>query len=117
MEPKGFAVKKVVIIYFSVRSCALDPDIGKYRWHYQTTPGDSWDYNSCMDMITTTLRMNDTPTKVILHAPKNGFFYVINRVTGKLISAKPFVETTWASQVDSVTGRPVEIAKRTLRKR
>ena len=87
---------------------ALDPDIGKYRWHYQTTPGDSWDYNSCMDMITTTLKINDTPTKVILHAPKNGFFYVINRVTGKLISAKPFVETTWASQVDSVTGRPVE---------
>jgi quinohemoprotein ethanol dehydrogenase len=87
---------------------ALDPDTGEYRWHYQTTPGDAWDYNSCMDMITTTLNINGRQTKVILHAPKNGFFYVINRETGKLISAEPFVETTWASRIDMQTGRPVE---------
>lgn len=89
---------------------ALDPDTGKYRWHYQTTPGDAWDYNSCMDIITTDLNIHGRQTKVILHAPKNGFFYVIDRQTGKLISAEPFVETTWASRIDLQTGRPVETA-------
>ncbi len=86
---------------------ALDPDTGEYKWHYQTTPGDSWDYNSCMDIVLTDLMIDGKKIKAILHAPKNGFFYVINRETGKLISAKPFVETTWASSVDSATGRPV----------
>lgn len=87
---------------------ALDPDTGEYKWHYQTTPGDSWDYNSCMDIVLAHLKIDGKKTKVMLHAPKNGFFYVINRETGKLISADPFVETTWASRVDSLTGRPVE---------
>ncbi len=86
---------------------ALDPDNGAYKWHYQTTPGDSWDYNSNMDIVLTDLRIKGVNTKVLMHAPKNGFFYVINRETGQLISAKPFVETTWATHVDSTTGRPV----------
>lgn len=86
---------------------ALNPDDGTYKWHYQTTPGDAWDYNSNMDIVLATLSVNGVATKVLLHAPKNGFFYVINRETGKLISAKPFVETTWASAIDSITGRPV----------
>lgn len=89
---------------------ALDPDTGEYRWHYQTTPGESWDYNSNMDIVLTELMINGKKTKVILHAPKNGFFYVINRETGKLISAEPFVETSWASHIDMNTGRPVERA-------
>lgn len=85
---------------------ALDPETGAYKWHYQTTPGDNWDYNSNMDIVLATINLGGRNTKVIMHAPKNGFFYVINRETGKLISAKPFVETTWASDVDSITGRP-----------
>jgi len=88
---------------------ALDPDDGKYLWHYQTTPGESWDYNSNMDIVLADLTIDGKPVKAILHAPKNGFFYVINRETGKLISAEPYVETSWASHIDMATGRPVEI--------
>jgi len=88
---------------------ALKPDTGEYLWHYQTTPGESWDYNSNMDIILTDLIIDDKAVKALLHAPKNGFFYVINRETGKLISAEPFVETTWASHIDLETGRPVEV--------
>jgi len=87
---------------------ALNPDNGKYLWHYQTTPGESWDYNSNMDIVLTDLMIDGKKTKAILHAPKNGFFYVINRETGKLISAEPFVKTTWASHIDMTTGKPVE---------
>ena len=90
---------------------ALDADTGEYRWHYQTTPGESWDYNSNMDIVLADLRLadDDEPIKAILHAPKNGFFYVIDRSTGKLVSAKAFVETTWATHIDIETGRPVEV--------
>ena len=87
---------------------ALDPDSGEYRWHYQTTPGESWDYNSSMDIVLADLVIDGRDVKAILHAPKNGFFYVIDRATGKLISAEPFTEITWASKVDLETGRPVE---------
>jgi quinohemoprotein ethanol dehydrogenase len=89
---------------------ALDPDTGEYKWHYQTTPGESWDFNSNMDIILADLSIDGEEIKAILHAPKNGFFYVINRANGKLISAKPFVKTTWASHIDLDSGRPVEIA-------
>lgn len=88
---------------------ALDADTGEYLWHYQTTPGESWDYNSNMDIVLADLQVGDEPIKALLHAPKNGFFYVINRKTGKLVSAEPFVETTWASHIDIETGRPVEV--------
>jgi quinohemoprotein ethanol dehydrogenase len=88
---------------------ALDADTGEYLWHYQTTPGESWDYNSNMDIVLADLQVDDKPIKAILHAPKNGFFYVINRETGKLVSAEPFTETTWASHIDIETGRPVEV--------
>jgi quinohemoprotein ethanol dehydrogenase len=91
---------------------ALDPDTGDYLWHYQTTPGETWDYNSNMDIVLADVQLgdeSDEPIKAILHAPKNGFFYVINRETGKLVSAEPFVETTWATHIDIETGRPVEV--------
>jgi quinohemoprotein ethanol dehydrogenase len=87
---------------------ALDADTGEYVWHYQTTPGESWDYNSAMDMQLATLTIDGEPKDVILHAPKNGFFYVIDRATGKLISAEPFAKVTWAKYVDKNSGRPVE---------
>jgi PQQ-dependent dehydrogenase (methanol/ethanol family) len=85
---------------------ALDPDTGKYLWHYQETPADSWDYTSTQQITLATLKIDGADRQVILHAPKNGFFYVIDRKSGKLISAKNFVPVTWADGVDIETGRP-----------
>jgi quinohemoprotein ethanol dehydrogenase len=88
---------------------ALNPNTGEYLWHYQTTPGETWDYNSNMDIVLADLTIDGGPVKALMHAPKNGFFYVLDRRTGKLISADPFAEVTWASKVDLATGRPVEL--------
>jgi quinohemoprotein ethanol dehydrogenase len=88
---------------------ALDPDTGEYRWHYQTVPGESWDYNSNMDIVLADLTIDGEVVKALMHAPKNGFFYIIDRATGKLISAEPFARTTWATHIDPETGRPVEV--------
>jgi alcohol dehydrogenase (cytochrome c)/quinohemoprotein ethanol dehydrogenase len=87
---------------------ALRPDTGQYVWHYQTTPGESWDYTATQHMILADLRIGDRDRKVLMQAPKNGFFYVIDRETGQLISARPFVPVNWATGVDAVTGRPIE---------
>jgi quinohemoprotein ethanol dehydrogenase len=87
---------------------ALDADTGEYVWHYQTTPGESWDFNSTMDMVLADLDIEGKPRKVMLHAPKNGFFYVIDRDTGKPLSAEKLGKVTWAERVDMATGRPVE---------
>ena len=86
---------------------ALDPDTGKYVWHYQETPGDNWDFTSTQPMILADLKIDGKPRKVILHAPKNGFFFVIDRIDGKFISAKNFVEVNWATGYDA-SGRPIE---------
>ena len=88
---------------------ALDADTGAYRWHYQTTHGETWDFNSSMDMVLADLHINGRDVKALLHAPKNGFFYVLDRRDGSLISAEPFVDVNWASHVDLKTGRPVEM--------
>ncbi|MET0658942.1 MAG: PQQ-dependent dehydrogenase, methanol/ethanol family [Steroidobacteraceae bacterium] len=87
---------------------ALDINTGAYRWHYQTTPGDTWDYDSTSDIVLANLSIDGKPRKVILHAPKNGFFYVIDRTNGKVISAEPYTKVTWAERIDLRTGRPVE---------
>ena len=87
---------------------AVDADTGAYVWHYQTNPGETWDYNSAMDVELATLRIDGRLRDVLLHAPKNGFFYVIDRESGKLISAEPFAKVTWAERIDLSTGRPVE---------
>jgi quinohemoprotein ethanol dehydrogenase len=86
---------------------ALDADTGRYVWHYQTTPGDSWDYDSATDMTLATLTLDGQPRKVMMHAAKNGFFYVFDRVDGKLLSAEKLGTVTWAERVDLATGRPV----------
>ena len=88
---------------------ALDADTGKYVWHYQTNPGETWDYNSNMDIVLADLNIGGKPVKAIMHAPKNGFFYVIDRSNGKLISAEKIAKVTWASRIDLKTGRPVEV--------
>ena len=88
---------------------ALDPDTGKYKWHYQETPGDNWDYTSTQPMILADIKIAGKQRKVILHAPKNGFFFVLDRTNGKFISAKNFVPVNWASGYDK-NGRPMNIA-------
>ncbi len=88
---------------------ALRPETGELVWHYQTTPGDSWDFTATQHMILTTLEIDGRSRRVIMQAPKNGFFYVLDRETGELISADKYVEVTWASEVDLATGRPVEV--------
>lgn len=87
---------------------ALDADTGAYVWHYQINPGDTWDFNASMDMELATLTIGGRQRAVLMQAPKNGFFYVIDRETGKLISAEPIAKVTWATKVDLATGRPIE---------
>ena len=89
---------------------ALRPATGEYVWHYQTTPGESWDFTATQHIILADLEIDGQLRKVAMQAPKNGFFYVIDRETGELISAENYVPVTWASGVDGETGRPVETA-------
>jgi PQQ-dependent dehydrogenase (methanol/ethanol family) len=88
---------------------ALRPDTGEYVWHYQTTPGDSWDYTATQHMILADLEIDGAVRKVLMQAPKNGFFYVLDRTSGELISAQNYVPVNWASHIDLATGRPVLI--------
>jgi len=87
---------------------ALNPDTGEYVWHYQQTPADNWDYTSTQDLILADIELEGKPRKVILHAPKNGFFFVVDRTNGKFISAKNFVPVNWATGYDE-NGRPIEV--------
>ncbi len=88
---------------------ALNPDDGTMAWHYQTTPGETWDYTATQHMILADIEIDGTLRKVIMQAPKNGFFYVLDRTDGTFISAEAYVPVNWASHVDPATGRPVEI--------
>ncbi|MEK9613548.1 MAG: PQQ-binding-like beta-propeller repeat protein, partial [Flavobacteriaceae bacterium] len=87
---------------------AVDVKTGALRWHYQTTPGETWDYTAVQQIILSDLEINNKIEKVLMQAPKNGFFYVLNRETGKLLSADPFVYVNWAEKIDLETGRPIE---------
>jgi PQQ-dependent dehydrogenase (methanol/ethanol family) len=90
---------------------ALKPDTGEYVWHYQTTPGESWDYTATQQIMLADLNIGGQPRKVLMQAPKNGFFYVIDRANGQLISAGKYdAGMTWATGVDPKTGRPIETA-------
>lgn len=86
---------------------ALKADNGEYVWHYQTTPHDEWDFDSCSPLILADLQMGGEKRAVIMQAPKNGFFYVLDRATGSLLAADPYTLTTWAKRVDLKTGRPI----------
>ena len=87
---------------------ALKPETGEYVWHYQETPGEMWDYTASQQIILADISIDGAVRKVLLHAPKNGFFYVIDRATGALISAKPYTFVNWATGIDLKTGRPIE---------
>lgn len=87
---------------------AVDADTGEYAWHYQQNPNEAWDYNSTMDIELATLPIEGRPRKILMQAPKNGFFYVIDRETGELISAEKVGRVTWAAGIDKQTGRPID---------
>ena len=88
---------------------SVDVESARMNWFYQTVPGDNWDYSSAMDITLSTIEVDGQQRKVLLQAPKNGFFYVIDRETGELLRAHPYTEAiNWATHIDMETGRPVE---------
>jgi alcohol dehydrogenase (cytochrome c)/quinohemoprotein ethanol dehydrogenase len=87
---------------------AVHADTGIYAWHYQTTPGDTWDFTAVQHMVLAELAIDGVERKVIMQAPKNGFFYVLDRKTGELLSAEKVMPVNWATHIDMKTGRPVE---------
>jgi quinohemoprotein ethanol dehydrogenase len=87
---------------------AVNADTGDYVWHFQATPGEEWDYDAVQQLILADLTIGGERRQVLMQANKNGFFYVLDRKTGKLISAKTFVPINWASGIDEKTGRPIE---------
>jgi quinohemoprotein ethanol dehydrogenase len=85
---------------------AVHAETGKMAWYYQEVPGDQWDFDSDAPIILADLNIGGHPRKVLLQAPKDGFFYVLDRISGRLLSAEPYVPVTWASRVERKTGRP-----------
>ena len=97
---------------YTSSTLAINPDTGKLVWHYQSTPHDAWDYDGVNELVLTDLSINGQMTPVALKADRNGFFYVLDRRTGRLISAKSFVPINWATRVDLDSGRPVEVPEK-----
>jgi len=88
---------------------AVRGETGEYVWHYQTVPGDTWDYTAVQHMILAELEIDGYERKVIMQAPKNGFFYVLDRENGEPLSAENIMPVNWATHIDIETGRPVEV--------
>jgi len=86
---------------------AINPDNGQLAWHYQTTPGDQWDFTATQNMILADIELDGGLRKVLMQAPKNGYFYILDRATGELLSAEKFAPVNWSTHVDMATGRPV----------
>jgi alcohol dehydrogenase (cytochrome c) len=95
---------------YTAATVAFDADTGKIKWYLQGTPYDAWDFDGVNEAVLTDLKINGKVEAVMLKADRNGFFYVANRDTGKIISAKPFIPINWATGVDLATGRPIEVA-------
>jgi len=95
---------------------ALQPKTGKVVWHYQMTPNDPFDYDGVNELVQAELTVDGTPRKVVMQANRNGFLYVLERATGKLLAANKFVKVNWAERIDMSTGRPVwtEVTKAAL---
>ena len=110
IQSLAFTALKSAVIQHRAKAgaiVALDVRTGEYQWHYQTVPGEEWDYTATQQMILADLRIGGKVRKVIMQAPKNGFFYVLDRRTGELISARATVPINWASGIDMKTGRPI----------
>lgn len=87
---------------------AVRPKTGQYVWHFQETPGETWDFTATQHIVLADLMIDGRMRKVLMHAPKNGFFYVVDRQTGQFIKGKNFVPMNWATGLDPKTGRPIE---------
>jgi PQQ-dependent dehydrogenase (methanol/ethanol family) len=90
---------------------AIRPDTGEYVWHFQTTPGEDWDYTATQHIILADVVIDGKLRTCLFQAPKNGFFYVLDRETGEFISGTPYATVTWAEGLDPKTGRPIEKAE------
>ena len=93
---------------FTCSVLALEPKTGKIKWHYQFSPNNPFDYDSVAEMVLADMKVDGKPTKVLMDANRNGFFYVLDRTDGKLLAANPYVKVNWATSVDLKTGRPIE---------
>ena len=92
---------------YSASVLALNPENGQIQWHYQFTPHDAWDYDGVNELVFADLPFDGRKVPVIMQANRNGFFYVLDRANGKLLSAKQFIPVVnWASGIDLKTGRP-----------
>ncbi|RQH10498.1 methanol/ethanol family PQQ-dependent dehydrogenase [Bradyrhizobium sp. RP6] len=87
---------------------AMDPKTGKIKWHYQFSPNNPFDYDAVAEMVLADMNVEGKPTKVLMNANRNGFFYVLDRTNGKLLAANPYVKVNWATGIDMKTGRPIE---------
>jgi PQQ-dependent dehydrogenase (methanol/ethanol family) len=90
---------------------ALRPGTGEFVWHFQTTPAETWDYTATQHIILADLTIDGRARKVLMQAPKNGYFYVLDRATGEFIQAKNYVNVTWTTGLDPKTGRPSPVAE------
>ncbi len=99
--PERFRGDKHLDNLYTCSIVAVDANTGKLKWHYQTTPDDQWDFDSVGQLMLADLKINGRTRKVIMQAPKNGVFYVLDRVTGEFISAEPFVQVNWTKGFDA----------------
>jgi PQQ-dependent dehydrogenase (methanol/ethanol family) len=97
---------------YTASTLALDADTGKIAWYYQSTPYDVWDYDGVNELVLVDAPIDGQVTPLAVKADRNGFFYVLNRKTGQLVSAEPFVLVNWAKGIDKATGRPVEVPEK-----
>ncbi len=97
---------------YTTSTLAINPDTGKIVWHFQHTPHDAWDYDGVNELVLVDADIGGQKTPVLFKADRNGFFYVLDRRNGKLISAKPFVQINWATGIDMSTGRPIEVPEK-----
>ena len=95
---------------------AVNPDNGSLKWYFQNVPGDEWDFDSVQQLLLADITVKGQPRKVLMQANKNGFYYVIDRVTGKFISGQPLVQVTWAKGLDEATGPPHRQSRSALRR-
>jgi alcohol dehydrogenase (cytochrome c) len=95
---------------YSASTVAFDADTGKIKWAVQGTPEDAWDFDGVNELVLADLNIDGKSTPTYLKADRNGFFYVVNRETGKIISAEKYVFQNWAEKIDLATGHPVEVA-------
>ena len=95
---------------YTASTLALDADTGKIKWWVQGTPADAWDYDGVNELVLADLKIDGETVPAMMKADRNGFFFVVNRETGKVLSAEKYVPTTWAEKWDVDTGRAVEVA-------